>query len=121
MHIHRTRSSILLRESYREGSAVKKRTLQNITNWSAQRLAALEAALKEDLHGRKFTSITDVELETGKNFGALFAFSSVAKYLGLSDSLGSSRPVRLALMRPCFVRSSRSLNWAPWQWLKIKL
>ena len=98
MHIHRTRSSILLRESYREGSAVKKRTLQNITNWSAERLAALEAALKEDLHGRKFTSITDVELETGKNFGALFAFSSVAKYLGLSDSLGSSRPGRLALM-----------------------
>jgi len=98
MHIHRTRSSILLRESYREGSAVKKRTLQNITHWSPERIAALEAVLKEDVQGRKFTNLADVELGTGKSFGALFAFASLAKYLRLSDALGESRAGRLALM-----------------------
>ncbi len=98
MHIHRTRSSILLRESYREGSAVKKRTLQNITHWSDERIAALEAVLKEDVHGRKFSTIADVELGTGKDFGALFAFASLSKYVQLSDALGESRSGRLALM-----------------------
>lgn len=98
MHIHRTRSSILLRESYREGSAVKKRTLKNITDWSLERIAALEAVLKEDVQGRKFTNVADVELETGKNFGALFAFSSLSKYLRLPEALGESRAGRLALM-----------------------
>ena len=98
MHIHRTRSSILLRESYREGSAVKKRTLQNITHWSDERIAALEAVLKEDVQGRKFSTIADVELGTGKNFGALFAFASLSKYVQLSDALGESRAGRLALM-----------------------
>jgi transposase len=98
MHIHRTRSSVLLRESYREGSAVKKRTLQNITHWGDERIAALEAVLKEEVHGRKFTNVADVELGTGKNFGALFAFSSLSKYLGLPGALGESRAGRLALM-----------------------
>lgn len=98
MHIHRTRSSVLLRESYREGSAVKKRTLKNITDWGIERIAALEAVLREDVQGRKFTNVADVELGTGKNFGALFVFSSLSKYLRLSEALGESRAGRLALM-----------------------
>jgi transposase len=98
MHIHRTRSSILLRESYREGSSVKKRTLQNITHWGEERIAALEAVLKENVQGRAFTNAADVELETGKNFGALFTFCSLSKFLKLPEALGESRQGRLALM-----------------------
>jgi transposase len=98
MHIHRTQSSILLRESYREGGNVKKRTLQNITNWSPERITALEAVLREDVRGRNFAPASEIELGSGKSFGALFAFASVAKYLRLSDALGTSRQGRLALM-----------------------
>lgn len=98
MHIHRTRSSILLRESFREGGSVKKRTLKNITSWSVERISALEAVLKGNVQGRKFTNIADVELGTGKNFGALLAFTKLAKHFQLSEALGESCAGRLALM-----------------------
>jgi hypothetical protein len=38
--------TVLLRESYREGNKVKKRTVVNLTNCSEQEIAAIELALK---------------------------------------------------------------------------
>ena len=38
--------TILLRESYREGKKVKKRTIANLTNCSPDEIAAIELALK---------------------------------------------------------------------------
>lgn len=38
--------AILLRESYREAGRVRTRTLANLSHWSPERLAALEAGLK---------------------------------------------------------------------------
>jgi len=38
--------AILLRESYREGGKVKKRTLLNLSNWPPERIAGFKALLK---------------------------------------------------------------------------
>ena len=38
--------AILLRESYREGGKVKKRTLLNLSDWPPERIAGFKALLK---------------------------------------------------------------------------
>src|ERR1700678_4477834 len=38
--------AILLRESYREGKSVRKRTLLNLTNWSTEHVEGLRGVLK---------------------------------------------------------------------------
>lgn len=47
MHIHRTnRTTVLLRESFRQGGRVKKRTLANISAWSDDQIAYVEKAIR---------------------------------------------------------------------------
>lgn len=41
-----SRPTILLRQSYREGGKVKKRTLANLTDWPAEKIEALRRALR---------------------------------------------------------------------------
>jgi hypothetical protein len=41
-----SRPAVLLRESFREGGKVRKRTLANLTGWPEQRIEALRAVLK---------------------------------------------------------------------------
>src|SRR5260370_7621905 len=41
----------LLRESYREGSKVRKRTLANITHWPLSKIEALRRLLRDELPG----------------------------------------------------------------------
>lgn len=40
--------AILLRESYRESGKVKTRTLKNLSDWPAERIALLRAVLRGD-------------------------------------------------------------------------
>ncbi|MFZ5780173.1 MAG: IS1634 family transposase [Pseudomonadota bacterium] len=40
--------AILLRESYRDGTKVKNRTLKNLSDWSAEQIEALRAVLRGD-------------------------------------------------------------------------
>jgi hypothetical protein len=40
--------AILLRESYREGNKIKKRTLANLSAWPAAKIEALRRVLRED-------------------------------------------------------------------------
>jgi transposase len=102
MHIHRTQTKVgsktytalLLRESYREGKQVKKRTIANLTNWPPELVATVEACLK----GRRLVDADSIQTGPGRAFGASFVFASLAKALRLSDALGSSRQGRLALM-----------------------
>jgi hypothetical protein len=42
----RSRPAILLRESYRDGGKVKNRTLKNLSDWPAERIALLRAVLR---------------------------------------------------------------------------
>jgi hypothetical protein len=95
MHIHRVKSKqgnrvyeqILLRESYREPgakrSAVKKRTLINLTKYSPEVVAAIELALKHKNDLSALTSIKEVKLEQGLSVGGIFAVFAVAKRLGI--------------------------------------
>jgi len=102
MHIHRTKTKVgsktytalLLRESYREGKHVKKRTLANLTNWAPELVDTLEACLK----GGRLVDAESIQIGPGRSFGASFVFASLAKFLRLPDALGSSRQGRLALM-----------------------
>lgn len=87
-------TSVVVRESFREGGKVKKRSIMNISDWTADKIAALDALLKD----KPLVSREELKLGGGKNFGASFAFASLAKSLRLSDALGSSRQGRLALM-----------------------
>jgi transposase len=90
----KTYTSILLRESYREGKQVKKRTIANLTNWSPELVATMDACLR----GRQLVEPDAMQIGQGRAFGAVFAFASLAKSLRLPDALGTSRQGRLALM-----------------------
>jgi len=102
MHINRTHkrigskvhTSILLRESIREGEKITKRTLANLTHWEPERIAALESALK----GESAVDLSELELGETRCFGALFTFLHLSKRLGLIKALGQKRNGLLTLM-----------------------
>jgi len=109
MNIHRVKSKqgnrvyeqILLRESYREPgakrSAVKKRTLINLTKYSPEVVAAIELALKHKNDLSTLTSIKEVKLEQGLSVGGVFAVFAVAKRLGIQKALGTHQAGKLSL------------------------
>jgi len=47
-----SRPAILLREGWREGGKIKKRTIANLTNWPAQKIEALRRVLKNEASNR---------------------------------------------------------------------
>ncbi len=106
MHIVRSRytgasgkvyESILLRESYREGKKVKKRTVANLSNCSPEEIAAFELALK---HKKNLGTLTSQERPTvteGLSFGGVWTAYQIAKRLGIVDALGHDRQGQLAL------------------------
>jgi transposase len=90
--------TVLLRESYREGDKVKKRTVANLTNCSEQEIAAIELALKHKGH------LTDLEfhntppsIKEGLSIGGVWVAYEMAKRLGIVDALGKNRQGQLAL------------------------
>lgn len=85
--------AILLRESYREGTQVKTRTLANLTHWPAERIHALRRCLKGafDGQGEETAPVSD------RIFGVLFVLKAVAERLGIVRVLGRERPAKLAL------------------------
>lgn len=91
---------ILLRESYREGSKVKNRTLLNLTHCKPEEIAAMRLALehKNDLAGlRQKLQGPGLELHQGVSVGAVLTVYQVAKQLGLEAALGTTRQGKLAL------------------------
>ena len=109
MHIQRVKSKqgkktyeqILLRESYREPgakrSAVKKRTLLNLTKYPPQIVQAFELALKHRGDLSVLTSMEDIALEQGPSVGAVFALLGVARQLGIEKVLGTHQNGKMAL------------------------
>lgn len=109
MHLERVKSKqggrvyeqILLRESYREPgggrSAVKKRTLLNLTKQPPQVVAAIELALKHKDDLGQLGSLDDVSLDQGPSVGAVFVLAQLAARLGLDKALGKDRAGKLAL------------------------
>ena len=109
MHVQRVKSKrgqktyeqILLRESYREPgakrSAVKKRTLLNLTKYPPQIVQALELALKHQGDLSALTAMSDIALAQGPAVGAIFTLLEVARRLGIEKALGTHQNGKLAL------------------------
>lgn len=90
--------TVLLRESYREGKKVKKRTVGNLTNCSEQEVAAIELALSHK------GNLTDLEysqnkptIKEGLSVGGVWVIFEIAQRLGIVDALGHNRQGQLAL------------------------
>ena len=108
MHIHRTRfkkgdktyEQILLRESYREPgakrSAVKKRTLLNLTKYPKEVVQAIEFALKHK-NDLPLTPLKEIKMQQGPSVGGVFAMHQVARRLGIEKALGTRKSGKLAL------------------------
>ena len=109
MHIHRIKSKqgnkvyekILLRESYREPgggrSAVKKRTLLNLTKYPSDVVQAIELALKHRKNLSALTSIKDVRLQQGLSVGGVYTVFQIARQLGIEKALGMNEAGKMAM------------------------
>lgn len=93
----KTYHTVLLRESYREGKKVKKRTVANLSRCSPEEIAAIELALRHKAKLSDLGSITDAQITEGLSIGSTWTIFSVAKRLGIVDALGLKREGQLAL------------------------
>jgi len=92
-------TSLLLRESYRVGSAVKSRTLAVLTRLPAQVLAAVRRAIAQpadSLSEVAEASANSLRLRTAESFGALWAVDQIARQLGIKTALGVTHQAQLA-------------------------
>lgn len=95
MHIHivpnrNSRPAILLRESYREGGKVKKRTIANLSSLSLEQAEMIRLVLQ----GKKVAEAENIfEKTETKHHGHVHAVYGVIKRLGL-DKIISSTPCR---------------------------
>ena len=90
-----SRPAILLRESYRDGAKVKNRTLANLSDWPAERIEALRAALRGD----RLVPPGGMEIVRALPHGHVAAALGVARQIGLDAVLpdGAERRRQLAL------------------------
>src|SRR2546430_4126826 len=95
MHIHvvpnrRASPTVLLRESYREGSKVAKRTLANLSSLSAVQIDAIRAALR----GEVWQPVTQCfEITASRAHGHVQAVAMAMRCLGFA-SLLAAKPCR---------------------------
>jgi hypothetical protein len=78
--------AILLRESYREGKSVRKRTLLNLSNWSAEHIEGLRGVLKGGIvvpAGREAFAV-----QRSLPHGHVAAALGMARAIGLDRLLG---------------------------------
>ncbi len=84
--------AILLRESFRDGDQIRKRTLANLSHWEPARVEALRRALRGE-----FDHLTGGDPICGPVFGVLYALKHVADDLGIPSVLGRTRTGKLGL------------------------
>ena len=90
--------SVLLRESYREGGKVKKRTIANLSHCKPEEIAAIKLALQHKDNLSELGSVNEsVELQEGLSVGAIWTVYQIAKELGIERALGISFSGKLAL------------------------
>lgn len=88
----------LIRESYREGEKVNKRTIANIAHASDSQIEAIKVALKSSdeivaLKNAQAGNLTS----SGKSVGAVAALYQISQILGITKALGKSREAILFL------------------------
>ena len=90
-------ASIYLRESYREGTHVRKRNIANLTHCDPKEIAAIELALRHKNNLTALASLEQIELHQGPSVGAVWTVCQVAERLGLRKILGDEFSGHLAL------------------------
>jgi hypothetical protein len=87
----------LLRETYREGTKVRKRTLANITHWSLAKIEALRRLLREEMPGGDRAGLS---LLRSLPHGHVAAALGMLRKLGLDHILSQAgrRPARAAAL-----------------------
>jgi len=89
--------SVLLRESYREGGKVKKRTIANLSGCTPEEIAAIKLALKHKDDLAELGSLQSVELQQGLSVGAVWTVYQMATETGIEKSLGKEFAAKLAM------------------------
>jgi transposase len=84
--------AILLRESVRDGTPIRKRTLANLSHWDPTRIEAVRRALRGE-----FDALPLGEPTCGPIFGVLYARKQIATDVGITGALGHTRSGKLAL------------------------
>lgn len=95
----KTYKSTLIRESYREGKKVKKRTIANISHCSAEEVTAIKYALKHKKNWHEIGNIKEIKTKQGISFGATFVVYELIKKIGMKkvlSSFGNSEQAKLA-------------------------
>ena len=88
----------LLRESFREDGKVKHRTIANLSQCSQEEIEAIRLALKHKKNLAALVSIPEVvSCKQGLSVGAVWLVYDLARQLGISQALGTSREGKLAL------------------------
>jgi len=89
--------SIYLRESYREGTHVRKRNIANLTHCDPKEIAAIELALRHKNDLTALASLEQLELHQGPSVGAVWTVYQVAQRWDLHHILGEHFSGQLAL------------------------
>jgi transposase len=120
MHIHVVPNrgsppTVLLRESYREGSKVRKRTLANLSSLSAAQVEAIRAALR----GEALRPVAQsFEISASRSHGHVQAAALTMQRLGLADLIASKpcreRELVLAMVASRIVAPSPKLATTRW-------
>ena len=102
-------------ENYREDGKVKHHIISNLSRWSERLISGFEKLLK----GQEIKTIADLKLSTGKSFGAILTVSEIAKRLGITQALGSSKQAKLAMFQIAGrIISQGSRNYLANEWIK---
>src|SRR5215469_4860130 len=83
--------SIYLRESYREGSHVRKRNIANLTPCDPQEIAAIELALRCKGNLAVLGSLDQIRLGQGPSVGALWAVFGSRFRVEITGAMQSGR------------------------------
>jgi transposase len=97
---NKTYRRVLLRNSYRVNGKVRHDTLANLSQCSDDEIDAIKFALKHKKQLKNFdiTSIAkNVTTKQGLAVGAVWVFAKLAKRLGITKALGTSRDAKLSL------------------------
>ena len=92
-------TSILLRESFRVGSAVKSKTLAVLTHLPAHVLEAVRRAVAQPADSLpKLAAASDgsLRLRQAESFGALWTVDQLAQQLGIKEALGVTHEAQLS-------------------------
>lgn len=87
----------LLRESYREGKKVKKRTIANLSACSVEEIEAIRLALRHKKDLTQLSTQGEAVFKQGLSVGSVWLLYDMARQLGITDALGATRQGKLAL------------------------